>query len=640
MSKSKAKHGKHAKLSVTDNAAVSTVEGDDAIASSTDVDVLVDVADDDTDLPEDDEPRGAHATNAQAGSSDKDNSADGDDEDDEEGVGDDEIAVADDALFVEDGTISGAGAYADQEIVTTAPFDASYAGEGPAVGSGISPTPRLNENMTIAAASDAPLVIDGVELVKKHKNGKKIAAIVCGSIAGALALVYLVGTAIFSNWYFPGTRIGAIDASMRSTQEVSAALDAAVSNYQVSISGLNFSTHVDASNVGVKIDSEHIAQEMHYVLPAWQWPFLLAQTDHDLTGLFSTDYSANESLNKDLRDRVEKFNETAELPVNATIAYDPTKRQFVVVPEVKGTAINPAAVITKVTDAILSLETSVVLDDADLVQPAFISTDEILSTAAVNASNMVNVDIPLVMGGHDAGRINSDIIAAWVVMQNDGQVVLDTNAMDAYITQLAAGLNTVGSERTYTRPDGKVITVSGGVYGWEIDQDALRESIRNAVMSGTSQTIEVSCISQGDEYTGPGQKDWGNRYIDVDLSEQHVRMYDYDGTLIWESDCISGAPDGEHDTNTGVYWLNAKQTNAKLIGYDSYGNKIYESHVRYWMPFVGNAIGLHDADWQPGFGGYMYANGYGSHGCVNLPVSAAYELFLITEEGDCVVSHW
>lgn len=49
----------------------------------------------------------------------------------------------------------------------------------------------------------------------------------------------------------------------------------------------------------------------------------------------------------------------------------------------------------------------------------------------------------------------------------------------------------------------------------------------------------------------------------------------------------------------------------KLTGYEN-GQKIYESTVQYWMPFDGNAIGLHDADWQPDFGGTMYKDGYGA----------------------------
>ncbi len=650
----KAKHGKHAKttnkqsaekIEQTEEAGASTIESgassetaaDDALTEGADNAVLGKHA------------AGAHAPKT-ANLDDVDSSSEEFASDDDAA---DEDAVPEATAFIDEGTVDGSGAYESGDIMAQATMAAPYAAV-PAVAPGVSPTPHLSDLKSLSAqtmvmpavpgatgdGTAAPLIVDGVELVKKRKNTKKIAAIVGGSIAGALVLVYLAGTAIFSNWFFPGTKIGAIDASMKTTQEVAAALDGAVSNYQVQVTGLNFSASVDASNAGVKIDSEHIAQQMHYALPSWQWPLLIAQTEHDLTGLFSTDYSANEALNKELQEKVERFNETAQLPVNANISYDQEKKQFVVVPEVKGTAINPAAVISRVTDAILSLETTVELTEEDLIQPAFKSTDEILANAAVTASNLVNVDIPLVMGGNAAGEINSDVVAQWVKLQGDGSVALDNAAMDAYISQLAAGLNTVGSQRTYTRPDGKVITVEGGVYGWEIDNEALRTSITNAVMSGASQTIEVATISQGETFTAPGEKDWGNRYIDIDLSEQHVRMYDENGYLIWESDCISGAPDGEHDTNTGVYWLNSKASPSKLIGYDRFGNKIYESNVRYWMPFVGNAIGLHDADWQPGFGGYMYANGYGSHGCVNLPVSAAYELYQITMEGDCVVSHW
>ena len=29
------------------------------------------------------------------------------------------------------------------------------------------------------------------------------------------------------------------------------------------------------------------------------------------------------------------------------------------------------------------------------------------------------------------------------------------------------------------------------------------------------------------------------------------------------------------------------------------GKYEWESEVQYWMPFVGNLVGLHDASWQP-----------------------------------------
>ena len=68
------------------------------------------------------------------------------------------------------------------------------------------------------------------------------------------------------------------------------------------------------------------------------------------------------------------------------------------------------------------------------------------------------------------------------------------------------------------------------------------------------------------------------------------------------------------------------------------GTYEYESPVSYWMPFNGG-IGFHDATWQSAFGGARYLT-YGSHGCVNMPVSAAAQLYGLIQAGVPVVCHY
>jgi lipoprotein-anchoring transpeptidase ErfK/SrfK len=72
---------------------------------------------------------------------------------------------------------------------------------------------------------------------------------------------------------------------------------------------------------------------------------------------------------------------------------------------------------------------------------------------------------------------------------------------------------------------------------------------------------------------------------------------------------------------------------------DDDGEPDYETPVTYWMPFVDNSIGFHDAYWRSSFGGTIYTYG-GSHGCINLPTSAAQSLYDIIEVGTVVVVHW
>ena len=72
-------------------------------------------------------------------------------------------------------------------------------------------------------------------------------------------------------------------------------------------------------------------------------------------------------------------------------------------------------------------------------------------------------------------------------------------------------------------------------------------------------------------------------------------------------------------TPPGVFGLTYKTKNAVLKGED------YETPVNYWMPFNGN-IGMHDATWRRKFGGEVFIKN-GSHGCINLPLESAKEIY-------------
>lgn len=123
----------------------------------------------------------------------------------------------------------------------------------------------------------------------------------------------------------------------------------------------------------------------------------------------------------------------------------------------------------------------------------------------------------------------------------------------------------------------------------------------------------------------------GNTYVEVDISAQHLYYYE-NLALRFESDIVTGSVAGKHNTPTGVYYLRARQTNQLLTG------KNYASHVDYWMPYIGNAIGLHDASWRSRFGGQIYQSN-GSHGCVNMPSTKAAALYNMIQVGTPIVVH-
>ncbi|MDD5940472.1 MAG: L,D-transpeptidase, partial [Lachnospiraceae bacterium] len=83
-------------------------------------------------------------------------------------------------------------------------------------------------------------------------------------------------------------------------------------------------------------------------------------------------------------------------------------------------------------------------------------------------------------------------------------------------------------------------------------------------------------------------------------------------------------------TPEGVYTILKKMTDTDLVGPD------YVSHVNYWMPIVGNSIGIHDATWRSKFGDSIYKTA-GSHGCINVPLSVMEKLYPMVARGTTVV---
>lgn len=117
-----------------------------------------------------------------------------------------------------------------------------------------------------------------------------------------------------------------------------------------------------------------------------------------------------------------------------------------------------------------------------------------------------------------------------------------------------------------------------------------------------------------------------NAKVVVSISSQTLYYYEK-GQVVLSSPVVTGL---NNATPKGTYKLLGKARNVTLVGEN------YESHVRYWMPFIGRSYGLHDASWRSNFGGQIYKTN-GSHGCVNLPTNKAAQLYDLIEVGTPVI---
>lgn len=475
---------------------------------------------------------------------------------------------------------------------------------------------------------------------ENSRRALKAFGITIGVIVGILAVIYFAGVVVFMGRFFPNTSIAGIDISLKTPDEVHATLDEAVGDYQFEVVGQGLDMTLTAQEVGMTLDSEAIASGMMVDVNAWAWPVEVFN-EHDETDALAATYSST-GLADAVNAEVSAFNETATQPTNATIAYNEAVGGFSAVPEQVGTAIDANAVVDAITEGAMRFESRIKLTDEVLLQPTVLSDDDRIKAAVDEANAMIKADLELYMEGNLVNEVTPALIASWITVTPEVTVAFDEEAFSAWIDGVAASCNTVGTERTYTRADGKVVTVSGGSYGWEIDSDSLRTLITDAVHAGTVGSIDIPVLQSGNGYV-MGSRDWGNRYCDIDLSEQYARFYNDAGACVWETAVVTGTPDGKHNTPTGVYYITwGMESPSKLIGEKDpeTGKPEYETQVSYWMPFIGNSIGLHDATWQSSFGGTRYKDGYGSHGCVNISLSAAESLYGMIQKGDVVVVHW
>ena len=145
---------------------------------------------------------------------------------------------------------------------------------------------------------------------------------------------------------------------------------------------------------------------------------------------------------------------------------------------------------------------------------------------------------------------------------------------------------------------------------------------------GPNQWIEARKVAQVDINTTPPEGVTNNRWIDVNLAEQTLAVYD-NRELVFATVIASGLE--PFWTKPGLFQIFQKKETETMRNNDP-SDFYYLDNVPWTMYFDG-ARALHGAYWRTRFG---YPQ---SHGCVNLSVGDSHWLFNWAIEGDWVYVH-
>lgn len=469
--------------------------------------------------------------------------------------------------------------------------------------------------------------------LKKGKFYKKKKILIrIGIAVGATAIIYLAISAFFSNHFYFNTMINGTDFSLKSVKTVEDYMKDQVKGYTLTI--------IEKNDVKEMISGTEISlayKENNEIKEALkqQNPLLWPKAFFDKS---STDVTIQVSYDKaKLKEKIEglqtlKVEQTE--PVNAYPKYD--GEQFVIEPEVTGTAVDLEVLNEKINQYITEFKAELnMMEDNCYKLPQYTTESEELKKVCEEMNKYLAASITYTMKENVV--VDRSVIHEWVTVDDKLQVIFNEAKVKEWLTVFGDTYDTLGATRTITSPTGKTVEVSGGDYGWSIDEDAEYTALVASIKAGEVIQKEPAYYQTAAAHSA---QDWGTTYAEVDLSNQHMWMIK-DGSVVLECDVVTGEPIPAKQTPTGVYAMKEKLYGTTLVGeiVPETGEPEYRTPVSYWMRVTWSGIGFHDATWQSAFGGSRYQNGFGSHGCINMPYNSAAALIELVYTGMPVIIH-
>lgn len=486
-------------------------------------------------------------------------------------------------------------------------------------------------NLANKAITSSPTA-QGEEHKKKSggSKGKKIAAITaavicCLGISAAGAYTYL--SLPYRDTFFPNTRINGLDASHKDVDQVKQMIDEGMKAYTLTLEERGgVEEQISGDEIGLHSEYDGSLERLLAEQKPLQWGFhWLEGEEHTIETMIAYD---PEQLNAVINGLDCMDESKTELPANAYLSEYREGVGYEIVPEAGGTRVVPEKVHESVANGIMNLKERISLEEEGAYARALITAENPdLIAEAEKWNQAVNVTITYHFGDQTE-VLNGDTIHTWMIENEEGGLELDEAKVTEYVAQLAVTYDTAYQPKQLKTTTGETVTITNGNYGWRINRKAEVAALSEIIRSGNSQEREPVYSQTA---AARGENDYGNTYVEINLSAQHLYYY-VDGQLLVESDFVSGNEARGMGTPGGAFPLTYKQRNAVLRGQG------YASPVSYWMPFNGG-IGMHDASWRGSFGGRIYKTN-GSHGCINLPASAARTIFENISSGIPVLCYY
>lgn len=460
----------------------------------------------------------------------------------------------------------------------------------------------------------------------------KLAAIVGGSVGGALVIAYIVVAIVYANKFLPNTYINRIPVGGMSKQEAHDALmeKASVADLELITSeGETVTFSADEYNAYYSLELDRLDEAFSENSFLWIKKLFKEST-------YSVEYDINYD-SKVMQLMFERYGWGSDLSKDAYIVMNADTGLYEIAPETIGDKFDKGVLVDYLEDQLKTGIFTVNMVESGcydnyLAKVKEEDLQEHLELCNKYAKCAITFDF-----SDRKEVLDGETIASWVLFTDEGKTAFNRNHIEDFVAAMAEKYDTYGRARTFRSTLDGVITVpwtKTSIYGWQIDQKATTEQILELLETGESVTVEPKYTNWGYGFCRD-TNDIGNTYIEIDISAQHIWYYK-NGVINMESDCVTGTETASsRRTPRGIFQVWSHESPRKLGTMAIHG---YEVWVDYWMPIDYTGIGLHDMKSRGAFGGSIYMYN-GSHGCINLPFKFVKSLYNTVVNGTPVIVH-
>ena len=419
-------------------------------------------------------------------------------------------------------------------------------------------------------------------MAEDNKSMDKGRKLLIGFIIVLLLLTagaYFFGVYYFTGHFLPGSQVNGFNCSYMTEKEAENLLEQKTGVYALAVQTRgNGQEGITADEIKLKYTSDGSVKKLLHEQNRFIWFLAFSQQKtYELPSSVSYDETLFEQkINslKCMQDNVE--------PVDAYI--NEIDDGFEVVPEIEGTKIDREKLMEDIRDAVTTGRTVANLeDDGCYINPTVYADDLIRDCEQMNELTDVVVTYDF---SDRKETVDRNVIKNWLTKDENDDLVLDKAVIADYVSGLARKYDTVGTERTFDTYDNQEITVSGGNYGWVIDQEKETEALYQDIMS---KKTEVREPVYKQEAQSRNVNDIGYSYIEIDLTHQRMVLYQ-NGSPVVDTGFMASS-----STPTGIYRLGEKKESA-IPGKDASDETAVSdanaTSVDFWMPFT-DTLGIY-----------------------------------------------